>query len=124
MTNMMSFLRARFKQWHYALFRVQSMRASQMRRILWYRLADQQANALTIVFHLWLGILMHETRLDILMQVGQATQFLEVQMLFERWSQRLYKEMFFHRWSQRLYNEIGCDISSQTRLFCDMANFD
>ena len=80
MTNIMSFIRARFKQWHNALFRVQCMRASQMRRILWYRLAEKHMKTLTIVFHLWLGILMHETRLGVLMQVGQGTQLLEVQM--------------------------------------------
>jgi hypothetical protein len=105
MTNILTFIRTHFKQWHNALVRVQSMKASQLRRLLWYEIAEKQTNTLTIVFHLWLGILKYETRLDIMMQVGQVTQFLEVQMLFERWL-------------QHVHNRIGCAILDQTRLFC------
>ena len=78
-----------FRQWHKALYRVQCVRASQLRSRLWHCLADKQMNTLTIVFHLWLRCVNIETMLCIMIQVGEFTEFLEVKMLFARWLQHV-----------------------------------
>ena len=53
-------------QWYKALPRVQALKETQMRIMLWHFLAKKQMKTMSIVFHRWLQLVHHQTGSDIL----------------------------------------------------------